>query len=142
MGHMNEGDCRKSVQHLEHTISRRSMEKCVACAESKAQQKSLPTITEAVKKEVHIKEVPKTVNECVCLDISTIKVSVNVKVTVTKLQWLILVDERTEMKWSMFHQRKSGFIETLCTKFQHWKDAGENKLLEEQCNSADWKLSI
>eukprot|EP00957_Ditylum_brightwellii_P047553 3611865-Ditylum_brightwellii.AAC.1 len=43
MGHINEADCRKAVQHLEHTISRGSMEKCVACAKSKAKQKSLPT---------------------------------------------------------------------------------------------------
>eukprot|EP00957_Ditylum_brightwellii_P168255 12809245-Ditylum_brightwellii.AAC.1 len=63
MDHMNEADCRKAVQHLEHSISCRSMEKCVACTESKAQQKSLPTRTEAVKKGVHIKEVPKKVNE-------------------------------------------------------------------------------
>eukprot|EP00957_Ditylum_brightwellii_P169980 12938244-Ditylum_brightwellii.AAC.1 len=58
------------------------------------------------------------------------------------------------MKWYVFHQRNNGSIETLCIKFQHWKDAGmavhiirydhagKNKLLEEQCNSADWKLSI
>eukprot|EP00957_Ditylum_brightwellii_P202998 15332779-Ditylum_brightwellii.AAC.1 len=63
MGHINEADCRKSVQHLEHIISHGSMEKCVAYAESKAQQKSLPTRTKAVKKEVRIKEVPKKVNE-------------------------------------------------------------------------------
>eukprot|EP00957_Ditylum_brightwellii_P193164 14708329-Ditylum_brightwellii.AAC.1 len=60
------------------------MEKCVACAESKAQQKNLPTRIEVVKKEVRIKEVPKKVNEHMCLDISTIKAPANVKVTVTK----------------------------------------------------------
>eukprot|EP00957_Ditylum_brightwellii_P099700 7595106-Ditylum_brightwellii.AAC.1 len=86
MGHMNEADCKKAVQYLKHTISSGSMEKCVACAESKAQQKSLLTRTEVVKKEVRIKEVPKKVNERMCLDISTIKAPANVEVTVTKPQ--------------------------------------------------------
>eukprot|EP00957_Ditylum_brightwellii_P182982 13937172-Ditylum_brightwellii.AAC.1 len=74
------------------------MEQCEACAESKVQQKSLPSKREVVKKGVHIKGVPKKANECMYLDISTIKAPANVKVTITKLQWLVLVDKRIEMK--------------------------------------------
>eukprot|EP00957_Ditylum_brightwellii_P079204 6023899-Ditylum_brightwellii.AAC.1 len=118
MGHMSEADCRKSVQHLKYTTSHRSIDKCVAYDESKVQQKSLPTRTEVIKKAVHIKDVPKKVNDCMCLDISTIKTPASVKVTVTRPQWLILVDERTRVKWFEFHQRKNGFIESLCTKFR------------------------
>eukprot|EP00957_Ditylum_brightwellii_P189608 14432751-Ditylum_brightwellii.AAC.1 len=88
------------------------------------------------------------------LDISTIKVLARVKVTMVKPQWSMLVDEKTNMKWSEFYKHKNDFVEPLCTKMHRWKEAGipvqiwrcdntgENTLLEKRSDSANWKLNF
>eukprot|EP00957_Ditylum_brightwellii_P137369 10473021-Ditylum_brightwellii.AAC.2 len=70
------------------------------------------------------------------------------------MQWLILLDEKTHMKWFEFHKHKNNIVGPLCTKFHKWKqdgmlvktiicdNAGENTLLEKHCNSAAWKLKL
>jgi hypothetical protein len=154
LGHINEVDSRTSAKYLGYEISKGSMKPCDACAESKSKQKSLPSRTEIVKRVVIKKDTPKLVNERIYLDISTIKAPAGVKVTVKKLQWVIIVEGRTEKKWTDFYESKNGYVEPACVKFQRWKEAGmpvkiircdnagENKLLEKRCNSADWKLNI
>jgi hypothetical protein len=64
------------------------------------------------------------------------------------------VDERTQMKFSDFFVSKNGMAEPTCELFQRWKDvgrevrylrmdnAGENKLLQSRCESANWKSRI
>jgi hypothetical protein len=87
------------------------------------------------------------------LDISTLKPRKPEKgkkpVVVAKPHWRILVDARTQMKWSDFFATKDGMIEPTCQIFHVWKEekrpvthlrmdnAGENVKLIERCKSAD-----
>jgi hypothetical protein len=72
----------------------------------------------------------------------------------TKPHWRIMVDERTQLKFSDFFKTKSGMVEPTCEQFQKWKqndkavthlgmdNASENKSLEKRCESKDWKFTI
>eukprot|EP00957_Ditylum_brightwellii_P132388 10095050-Ditylum_brightwellii.AAC.2 len=65
-----------------------------------------------------------------------------------------MVEERTGMKWTAFFQTKNGMIDPTCVKPNKWKqggkavkyirldNAGKNKVLEKQCESAVWKLGV
>ena len=67
----------------------------------------------------------------------------------TKPNWRILVDERTQTKFSAFYETKSDMVEPTCEKFYKWKEsgmpvqvvhmdgAGENMKLKERTESAD-----
>ena len=43
---------------------------------------------------------------------------------VTKPQWLIVADKRTEMKWSRLFDTKNGMVDHVSRQFHKWKDAG------------------
>jgi hypothetical protein len=89
----------------------------------------------------------------VFLDITTVK-SPPDGPRVTKPNWRIIVDERIQIKFSDFYETKNGMVEPTCQLFQRWKDAGkevrflrmdnagENKSLQQRCESADWKFNI
>jgi hypothetical protein len=74
--------------------------------------------------------------------------------TVTKPNWHMLVDEAMRIKVSTFYDTKKGMVEPTCELFHRWKlggfpvkvvrqdNAGENKLLQSQSDSAAWKLGI
>jgi hypothetical protein len=91
----------------------------------------------------------------VFLDITAIKKPEGESGSVYKPNcWQIVVDERTQMKFSDFFVSKNGMAEPTCEVFQRWKDvgrevrylqmdnAGENKLLRSRCESADWEFWI
>jgi hypothetical protein len=72
-----------------------------------------------------------------------------------KPNWRIMVEERTQLKFSDFYPTKNRMIEPTCEQFQKWKqrgkqvkcvrlddNAGENKKLQKRCKSSDWKLRI
>jgi hypothetical protein len=66
----------------------------------------------------------------------------------------MMVDERTELKFSDFFVTKNGMVEPTCEQLHRWKqsghgvkyirmdNAGENKLLQQRTESKDWKLDI
>eukprot|EP00957_Ditylum_brightwellii_P076270 5797437-Ditylum_brightwellii.AAC.1 len=83
------------------------MSTCGVYDEAKAKQKSLPARVETSTKVVREKEEVKTVNKRMHLDISTIKAPAGIRTTVTKPQWVILVDVKTGVKWTDFHQHKN-----------------------------------
>eukprot|EP00957_Ditylum_brightwellii_P182996 13938327-Ditylum_brightwellii.AAC.2 len=130
------------------------MPTCGACAKAKAKQKSLPSRVEISTKVVQVKEEVKTINKRMHSDISTIKAPAGICTTVTKPQWVILVDVKTGMKWTKFHEHKNDMVEPMCAKFHKWKEAGmpvkvircynigENLLLQKRANSAAWKINI
>ena len=76
------------------------------------------------------------------------------KVTLTKPNWQLIVDEKTGMKFSQFFATKNGMVGPTCEKFNIWKqkgrpvkilrmdNGGENVLLKDRMNSAEWKLGI
>jgi hypothetical protein len=65
-----------------------------------------------------------------------------------------MVDERTQLNFSDFFDTKNGMVEETCEQLHRWKEsgrgakiirldnAGENKLLQQRSQSADWKLNI
>ena len=121
------------------------MQPCTACAAAKAKQKSVP------KESDHV---PVTGDACrVFLDISTIKKPNDLK-TLAKPNWRIMVDERTQMKFSGFYEKKNHMVDPTCVKLNKWKQAGKtvkfirmgnagtNLKLQKRGDSADWKLAI
>lgn len=64
----------------------------------------------------------------------------------------MMVDERIQLKFSSYYQKKSDMVGATCEQFEKWRSAGkivkhvrcdkagENKLLEKRGSSADWKL--
>ena len=121
------------------------MKPCDSCAAGKAKQKNI------CKESDH--QPAKNSNERIFLEIATLKSMPNGP-TVTKPNWRIMVDERTQLKFSNFLDTKNGMIEPTCEQFQKWSqhgipvkyvrcdNAGENMKLKTRCASADWKLGI
>ena len=98
-----------------YDIARDAMDTCQACADAKAKRLSLPTRVETKTIVVHPKVKSNTMNEQLSFEISAIKAPAYVRTKVTKPQWLIMVEEKTEMKWSAFYQHKDDIVETMCS---------------------------
>ena len=87
------------------------------------------------------------------LDIATVKKQKDGP-KVSNLNWRIMVDERTGMKFSDFYASKTAMVEPTCEQWHKWKTVGlavkycrlnnarENKLLQKRCNSAKWQLGV
>jgi hypothetical protein len=147
LGHPHEDMTRKMAKELGWTLSRGNLKPCNGCTAGKAKQKNVP------KESGHV--VATEPNKArVFLDIAMIKKPEAESGSVYKLKWRIVVDERTQMKFSDFFVFKSGMAEPTCELFQRWKDvgrevrylrmdnAGENKLWQSRCDSPDWKFRI
>jgi hypothetical protein len=145
LGHINEKAVRKTVIALGWELTRGTLGVCEPCTEAKVKQKNLPRHPEAP---------PSTKDEKrIYLDIKTIKKTKKGQ-KVYKGNWRIMVDERTQLKCSDFFDTKNGMVEETCEQLHHWKargrdtetirldNAGENKLLQQRSQSADWKLNI
>ena len=128
-------------------LTRGELGPCDACTEAKAKQKNLHTkMPEEVKKA----DEP---NGRVYLDITTIKKHKEFPAP-TNPNWRMLVDEATEMKFSHFFKTKDAMVEPTLALFYKWgkhghpvkivrlDNAGENKLLAQRSEQADWKLNI
>jgi len=75
-----------------------------------------------------------------------IKKPMNIDVKLKQRNWCIMVDERTGLKYSSFHEKKSNMVEHVCRELHSWKqdgrpvkfircdDAEENKKLEKEAN--------
>jgi Reverse transcriptase (RNA-dependent DNA polymerase) len=120
---------------------------CEACAIGKARQKN---IIVKPKKATNFENSGR-----IHLDISSIINTEYAEFERTpKPYWRIIVDERTQLKFSDFHTTKSGMVEPTCELIQSWKnsgksikyircdDGGENKALEKRLKSSDWKINI
>jgi hypothetical protein len=113
---------------------------CKACAEWKARQKII--IIEAEKRSDSVQ------NGRVHLDISSVK-NHDYEDSTLKPYWRIIVDERTQIKFSDFFASKSGMVEPTCQLVQNLKNTGkdiriircndvrENKALENPMNNSD-----
>ena len=123
------------------------MQTCESCATGKAKKKNVPQISD---------QNPATKsNERVLLDISKIKEPKrDKKVTITRMNWLIIVDEFRGMKISSFHDTNNGIVEPTCDRFENWRqngrpvefircdNGGENVKLESKARIKDWKLNL
>jgi hypothetical protein len=115
LGHGGEEKTRRAAQALGWEIKKGGLTPCEACADGKSKQKNIPKESDHVEYKVS--------GGCVFLDISTVKVYVNGPKVYTS-NWLMIVDERTNLKLSSYHEKKDGIVEMTCEKFHKWQKAG------------------
>jgi len=121
------------------------MKPCDSCRVGKAKQKDIP--------KLQLGEPSKNGESRIYLDVATVKHRKGQPKT-TKPIWQIMVDKKTQLKFSDFYKTKDGMIEPTCEQLFKWQktnktvmyirldNAGENKRLQKRCESADWKLTI
>ena len=146
LGHPSEATTRWAAKVLNWNLARGGMKPCEACAAAKAKQKNVPKASE------HIPASKPA--ERIYIDIATVRKPKDGAATNSKKNWRIMVDERTQIKFSDFFPSKNGMVEPTCVLLSQWQqngltvkfircdNAGENKLLEERANGASWKINI
>jgi hypothetical protein len=146
LGHADENAIRKAAKALEIETLRGAMKACEGCAVAKAKQKNVP-------KESHETAIASKEERRMFLDVSTVK-KMKDGPNVTKPNWLIIVDQRSALKFTQFCQTKDGMVEPTCQLLNKWKqenmpvkhvrldNAGENELLKTRTQSKDWKLNL
>jgi hypothetical protein len=144
LGHCSGDLTRKIAKQMGWNITT-PVKPCDACSVAKAKQKNVPKENEQDNNVDHAGRV--------FLDISTVKRKKK-DPPVAKPNWRIVVDERTQLKFSAFYKPKSDMVEPTCELFHKWKEtgknlkivrldgAGENKKLQKRCDSKDWKLNL
>ena len=71
-------------------------------------------------------------NERLFQDLATVKAPKSLDVAVTRPHWQLLVDERTNMKFSSHRETKSGMVEPTCVKISKLADiAGDIAYLRQ-----------
>ena len=147
LGHMSQARTTEIAESLEWYIKEK-MGVCAPCAEVKTQQKNIASNSKM--KLVNTNDSGRS-----HLDISSIKLAGHVELEeAIKPYWLIMVDEKTQLKFSNFFTTKHSMIEPTCIKLTDWKtagrdikiilcnNAGENIALEKRLKSSDWKSDI
>ena len=145
LGHCSEDATRRGAKALGWHLTKGSLKPCAACAAAKAKQKNVPKYTE--------NEPSKTSNGRIYLDIATLK-DYSDGPTGTMPNWRIMVDERTQLKFSDFYATKNGMIEPTCVQFKKWQqagmpvknvrmdNAGENIALQTMTEAKEWQFGI
>jgi hypothetical protein len=146
LGHMGEDMTRKTAKHLGWQITRGTLQTCESCAIGKAKQRNVPKISDHVTSKVN--------GERVFLDIATIKGEKDGVTPNAKKNWRIMVDERTQMKFSLFCETKDGMVIPTLDQLVRWNksgmhvkyirldNAGENKKLQKISDSKDYQMNI
>ena len=146
LGHCSEDTTCKTAKALGLELTRGTLPLCAACAAGKAKQKNAPTKSDHVRSNDPYGRI--------YFDIATAK-KIKDRPKVSKPKWQIMADEKTNLKFSDFHQTKNGMVEPTCEQLNKWKqagrpvkfiwldNAGENKLLlETYAESMAWKFDI
>jgi hypothetical protein len=146
LGHFGEDATRQTAKQLGWELTKGSLKPCESCAAAgKAKQRNIPKDNNGESLKLH--------ESRIYLDIATVKKKEG-QPNATKANWRIMVDERTRLKFSDFYANNNEMVEPTCEQFVRWKqtqkpvtylrldNAGENKLLQSQCDSKDWKLGI
>ena len=84
------------VKYLGYEMICGGMKLCEACSEATAEMINLPTRVQTVAKVVRSRVISSRPNNLVSLNISTIKAPQEVKITVTKSNWRLIIDQRTQ----------------------------------------------
>jgi hypothetical protein len=146
LGHMSEDMTRKVAKHLGWEITKGTLQTCESCAIGKAKQKNVP------KKSDHVGS--KVNGERVFLDIATIKGEKDGPSPNARNNWRIMVDERTQMKFSLFSTTKDGMVVPTLDELTRWNksgmkvkyirldNAGENVKLQKVSDSKDYKMNL
>ena len=128
LGHSSGDKTKATAKMLGLSISGK-LEQCDDCARAKAKQKKIGKEQERAKEK----------GERLYLDLSTVKG----KSLGGKRNWILLVDDHTRYKWSLFTKAKSDLTSVVCDLLKDLKEkhnvrfkkvrcdnAGENKVLE------------
>jgi hypothetical protein len=113
--HMNKDMCRATCKALCWELNQGTLGVCAACMVAKAKQKAITISKEEVKEQDGKTQV--------YLDISSIKKPKDIKAIYNQHCW-ILVDERTQLKFVDFYEKKSSMIEPTCEQFKKWEQNG------------------
>ena len=112
-----------------------------SCGMAKAKQKAVP------KESSH--EKAEHPGERTFVDLSKIKKPKELK-SMGKQNWHVIVDEKSNLKFSSFHHTKGDIVNYACLMLNKWKNkdivtkycrcdnAGENKTLEKTANGPKW----
>jgi hypothetical protein len=145
LGHSNEDATRATADIVGMKLRKGGMGICLACTIGKAKQKNVRKKSEGIKS--------KEPGGRMYLDISTVKDKKD-EPTITKNNWRIMVDESTNLKISHLYAKKDRMVEPTCELIKKLKNmkieikilrmdnAGENKLLQQRCESKDWQFAI
>jgi hypothetical protein len=114
LGHNNKNDRRQMASQLGWTITKGSLGICESCANAKAKQKNVPTVSTGEKATV--------INGRWFHDDSTLKVHKGE--TGTSKIWDLTVDELTGLPFTEVYNRKNEFIENMCQCIQAQKARG------------------
>jgi hypothetical protein len=145
LGHSNEDATRATSDVIGMKLIKGGMGTCLACTIGKAKQKNVKKKIEGIKR--------KEPGGRMYLDSSTVKDKKG-EPNITKINWRIMVDESTNLKISQFYAKKDGICEPTCELIKNLKDmeieikilrmdnAGENKLLQQICESKDWQFAM
>jgi hypothetical protein len=145
LGHSNEDAMRATADAIGMKLRKGGMGTCLACTIGKAKQKNVKNKSEGNKS--------KEPGGRMYLDISTAKDKKG-EPKITKNNWRIMVDKSTKLKISHFYAKKDGVCETTCELIKKLKEmeieikilrmnnAGENKLLQQRCESKDWQFAM
>ena len=154
---MNFNEAHDKLGHMSNTLTKATAKQlgwqligaikpCESCAIAKAKQKNVP------KKSEH--QIATKNGERIFLDISSVKTMEKLDKTASRPFWRIMVDERTQLKFSDFFDTKDGMVEPTCEQLYRWMqngkvvkyirldDAGENLALQARAHSEAWKLNI
>jgi hypothetical protein len=141
LGHSNEDATRATTDIVGIKLRKGGMGTCVASTIGKAKQKNMKKKSEGIKS--------KEPGGRMYLDIATVKDKKD-EPKITKNNWIIMVDESTNLKISHFYANKDRVVEPACELIKKLKNmkieikilridnAGENKLLQQRCESKDW----
>ena len=144
LGHIGEDAVRKIVKAMNWIILPGQLSPCEACAVGKARQRHLPKDPEKPMDDGKFR---------IYLDMATVKKLENIS-TIYKPNLRIMVVEKGQLKFLQFFESRNAMVEPTCEQLSRWKqaghpvqvirldNAGENKLLQKHCDSADWKLGI
>jgi hypothetical protein len=145
LGHCNEDATHKVAKQLGWELKPWLLESCEAHAAAKGKQKSILQISKGMP--------AKDGKNCIYLDIAMVKQRRGMP-RANKPNWRIMVDQRTQLKFSNFFNTKNGMVKLMCEQLHQWKqnnitvdysrldNAGENKSLKQRCESKDWKFGI
>ena len=145
LGHMSSAHTKATAKELGWKVTG-IVKPCESCAVAKAKQKNVP------KTSAH--EVATSNGQRVFLDISSIRIMESTDKPTAQPYWRIIVDERTQLKFSDFYLTKDKMVEPTCELLHRWKqagkavkymrldDGGENKALQTRALSEAWKLDI
>ena len=100
---MNENATRAAAKELGWEITRESMKPCEACCVGKANKKNFSNNSDHKKSKGN--------DERTYIDISSVKVNKGGPLAQSKLHWLIMVDELTNLKFTKFFSTRNGIIE-------------------------------